>query len=315
MESASFYPPASTSIYDRRRLSAAAAMLPDLWLKIPTWPSVGGGRRVIVIGAGISGLCAAWGLRAAGFSPVVLERTNRIGGRIFTLRDHFRGQYVELGATRIPEQHPLPLAYVRRFGLSYGEYPSDRTSPVYHVRGHRFETSGPHGAAYPRDLGLTDEEARLDTEQLCNLYTERAMRVFSRPDEPGWPPAAAREAFHGESVQSLLGKLGASPAAREIHRACNGSVVETFDALAWFAAQRIEGPGRKLYAIAGGNDRLTDSFAESLEGCIVRGAQVKAVRSAAGDGTSYGAPTPGEMLLAEAIRRISEESSVSSLFD
>lgn len=282
MESASFCPPASTSIYDRRRLSAAAAMLPDLWLKIPTWPSVGGGRRVIVIGAGISGLCAAWGLRAAGFSPVVLERTNRIGGRIFTLRDYFRGQYVELGATRIPEQHPLPLAYVRRFGLSYREYPSNRTSSVYHVRGHRFETSGPHGAAYPRDLGLTDEEARLDTEQLCNLYTERAKRVFSSPDEPGWPPAGAREAFHGESVQSLLGKLGASPAAREIHRACNGSVVETFDALAWFAAQRIEGPGRKLYAIAGGNDRLTDSFAESLEGCIVRGAQVKAVRSAAG---------------------------------
>jgi len=282
MDNSSFCPPASTSIYDRQRLSAAAPMMPDLWLKIPAWPNVGGGGRVIIIGAGISGLCAAWGLRAAGFSPVVLERTNRAGGRIFTLRDYFGDQYVELGATRIPDQHPLPLAYARHFGLSLLEYPSARTRQIYHVRGRRFETGSAHGADYPHDLGLTAEESRFDAEHLCDYYTARALSVLSHPGEPEWPPAAAREVFQGKSVHSFLGELGASPAAQEIYRAYSGSVIEMFDALGWLAAQRVDGSVRKLYAIAGGNDRLTGSFADSLEDCIVRDAQVTAVRSEAG---------------------------------
>lgn len=282
MDDSSFCPPASTSIYDRQRLSAAAPMMPDVWLKIPAWPNVGGGGRIIVIGAGIAGLCAAWGLRAAGFSPVVLERTRRAGGRIFTLRGYFGDQDVELGATRIPEQHPLPLAYARHFGLSLLEYPSDRTRQIYHVRGRRFESGGANGAEYPHDLGLTAEESRFDAEQLCDYYTEQALRVLPHPGEPEWPHAAAREVFRGKSVHGLLGALGASTAAQEIYRAHSGSVIETFDALGWLAAQRVDGSARKLYAIAGGNDRLTDSFADSLADCIVRDAQVTAVRSEAG---------------------------------
>ena len=282
MESASFCPPMSTSIYDRQRLSAASAMLPDLWLKIPAWPGVGGGRRIVIIGAGISGLCAAWGLRMAGFSPIVLERTHRAGGRVFTLRDYFGDQHVELGATRIPEQHPLPLAYASHFGLSLLEHPSERTRQIYHVRGHRFETGGAHGAEYPHELGLTAEESRFNAEHLCSYYTERALRGLAHPGEPEWPPAAAREAFQGKSVHGFLDALGASPAAREIYRASSGSVIETFDALGWLAAQRIDGPGHRTYAIAGGNDRLTAGFADVLADCIVHDAQVTAVRSQAG---------------------------------
>lgn len=43
------------------------------------------GERVIVVGAGISGIAAARKLADAGFSPVVYEAASRIGGRLFTL--------------------------------------------------------------------------------------------------------------------------------------------------------------------------------------------------------------------------------------
>jgi len=282
MKDDSFYPPTSTSLYDRQRLAAAADMLPDLWQKVPDWPNIGDGRRVIVIGAGIAGLCAAWGLRAAGFLPIVLERTERVGGRLYTLRDHFGAQYVELGATRIPDSHPLPLAYVRHFGLPLLEYPSDKVRQIYSVLGRRFGSSYLHGADYPDDLGLTAEELRLDAESLHDYYTEQALRSLSDPRDPDWPPAAARETLKGQSLYHYLDKLGASFAAKEIYRASSGTVIEIYDAMVWLAAQRIEGTMQKAYAIAGGNDRLASSFADALEGLIVRNAQVRAVRSEAG---------------------------------
>lgn len=273
-----FCPPTSTSLYDRRRLAAAASMLPELWLKIPEWPSVGGGRRVLVIGGGIAGLCAAFGLRAAGFAPVVLERTARVGGRIYTQREGFGEQYVELGATRLPGCHPLPLAYVRHFGLPLVEYPGDELRQIYAVLDRCFASSL-RGADYPGDLGLTPQEARLDAEGLHHHYTERALGRFPDPRDPDWPPPLVREALKGQSFYDCLDRLGASLAAREICRAYCGSVIEVYDALAWLAGQRIEGAMHRAYAIAGGNDRLAACFAEALAGRIVCNAHVQAVRS------------------------------------
>src|SRR4030042_796675 len=39
---------------------------------------------VIVIGAGLSGLQAAWALEQKGFKVLVLEGRDRVGGRVFT---------------------------------------------------------------------------------------------------------------------------------------------------------------------------------------------------------------------------------------
>lgn len=62
---------------------------------------------VIVVGAGIAGLASAWKLASAGFSVIVLEGRDRIGGRIWTVSDAVSGFPMELGAEfihgRVPE--------------------------------------------------------------------------------------------------------------------------------------------------------------------------------------------------------------------
>lgn len=61
---------------------------------------------VLILGAGIAGLTAAYKLSQKGFKVIVLEARNRIGGRIFT---HSFAEtpdlYVELGAEWIGESH------------------------------------------------------------------------------------------------------------------------------------------------------------------------------------------------------------------
>ena len=60
----------------RRVLAAMAAVLAS--------PVRAEGRSVIVIGAGLAGLSAAWDLASAGAKVVVLEARDRIGGRVWT---------------------------------------------------------------------------------------------------------------------------------------------------------------------------------------------------------------------------------------
>ena len=55
---------------------------------------------IVVVGAGIAGLSAAWHLKQAGCEAVVLEARNRIGGRVWTNRD-FADIPVEFGAELI----------------------------------------------------------------------------------------------------------------------------------------------------------------------------------------------------------------------
>ena len=77
------------------------------------------GKRVVVLGGGLAGLCAAYELRNKGYKVVaVLEAQQRTGGRVQTVRDGFvNGQYAELGATWIASSPIRTLGYASQFGL------------------------------------------------------------------------------------------------------------------------------------------------------------------------------------------------------
>ncbi len=78
-------------------------------------------KSVIVIGAGMAGLSAAYDLCRAGWQVTVLEARNRVGGRVFSMRSFSNGLVAEGGGEFIDGHHTRMLAYAKEFKLSLGE--------------------------------------------------------------------------------------------------------------------------------------------------------------------------------------------------
>lgn len=76
----------------------------------------GGPRHVVILGAGMSGLVAAYELLKLGHTVEILEASPAAGGRVHT--HYFKdGSYAELGAMRVPITHDYTHYYISEMNL------------------------------------------------------------------------------------------------------------------------------------------------------------------------------------------------------
>lgn len=79
---------------------------------------LGKDARIVIVGAGLAGMTCALRLAQRGFSPVVYDANNRVGGRTFTLRSSAFPNKVELGGEFIDTGHPTMQGLVAELGLT-----------------------------------------------------------------------------------------------------------------------------------------------------------------------------------------------------
>ncbi|XP_039216949.1 L-amino-acid oxidase [Crotalus tigris] len=91
-------------------------------------------KHVVIVGAGMAGLSAAYVLAGAGHQVTVLEASECAGGRVQTYRNDREGWYANLGPMRLPEKHRIVREYIRKFGLQLNEFFQENENAWYFIK-------------------------------------------------------------------------------------------------------------------------------------------------------------------------------------
>jgi oxygen-dependent protoporphyrinogen oxidase len=241
--------------------------------------SPSGSNRVAILGGGITGLTAAWQLHRAGFSPVVFEKSSRIGGAIGAVRSD--GWLHELGPNSLLESSPEVAALIDELGLAPRRlYAAAAAKQRYIVRAGRLVPmpTSPLGFAgtklfsWRAKLGLLGEPWRrpgpLDREEsVADFVLRRLGREFLDyainpfvggvyAGDPAWlsvrhafPKLHALEQEHGSLLRGALKRRNTSG-----------------------------GPKGRLFSFPSGLDELPDALARKLGDAVRRRTKVETIR-------------------------------------
>jgi monoamine oxidase len=221
---------------------------------------------VLVAGAGLAGLTAAFDLLEMGATVTVVEARDRVGGRVWTIRDGFSDrQHAEAGGDMIDDAQREIRDLASSLGLTLTRILRDGFGYV------RSDKSG-----QPK---IVARSALRGWERLADALSA-LVRQYRLAEQRWDSPIAADLARR--SVSQWLDEQHADEELRATATGLRGFFLADPDELSLlalvdqFATSDQPGPGH-LYRIGGGNDRLPAALAAKLGERVKLGAELVAV--------------------------------------
>jgi monoamine oxidase len=222
--------------------------------------------HIVIVGAGIAGLNAAYVLRQSGYRATVYEASQRVGGRIHTAHGEIApGLVTELGGEFIDTAHKDMLALARAFEL-----------PLINTQ-----------VAGERDLKTAYffGERHYSEEQVMDAFRPLASRIATDAARLSSNITARRHSssdaeFDAISLAEYLQRIGATGWMRDLidvayvaEYGLDASELSCINLISLIDTNmkegfQIFGDSDERYRIQGGNNRITDELARRI-GAIV----------------------------------------------
>jgi monoamine oxidase len=275
-----------------RRRFVQAGLAAGVASQVPLVRASGGAKAdVIVIGAGLSGLNAAYLLEELGAKTVVLEARERAGGRLFS-HPSVAGN-PEWGGDSMLGGYARMQDMARRLNLTLVDHAGRREmSPEAHSDPRRVELAL-NGSIIPLDdwpehplnampPGASD---RFPGRGFFQGEIGKHNPLASFAD--WWKPGSAQ---YDRSAYEFFKELGWSDAAIELNYNTNvqyGTSAHDVSILMWYFVQawfkRQGQTARVAYKVDGGNQRFPEAMAAALENEVHYGKAVVGIRSNTSD--------------------------------
>ena len=219
-------------------IAAGTMVLPDSFNII-----TGSKPKVVIIGAGFSGLAAAYRLKQKGCEVTLLESRGRTGGRVFShIIDKDENLVVELGAEWVGNSHERLIALCSEFGLE--------------LQNNQFDTHLTFAGQYS-SKGQWDysSEWKAKFEKLLGDYSNFTDDDKKRLDKMDWWRYLVNNGISERDLQ-IRDLLDSTDFGESIRH------VSAFAAFAEYAESSEK--NEMDMKIKGGNSRFTDALAERI---------------------------------------------------
>ena len=265
----------------RMALRQGAALLGAAAL---SWPVAAaakprGNPKIVVVGAGLAGLAAAWTLARHGLDVTLIEASPRAGGRCWTERKAFGdGQFAERGGELVDTMHDAIIDLALELGLAFDDLHAAtprNTSAIALIDGRRYdeaEAARDFAALWP---ALQRDAQRLGSDLPTFAQYTPAQAALDRLSASEWLDSRVPGGI-ASPLARLLGNAYVEEIGAELDEI---SAVTVVDLLRGSPQDRVSPyeVSDQRYRVRGGNDLIVQELAAALGSRIVSGTRLVAL--------------------------------------